>query len=223
MKKTKIALVALLTCLLFTLTGCDRLHLPSIGKTAENFLQALVDADYDTMEELTSSTALNNKYLKLLDIEKSEADFYEGMGFAKETFDEEAQEAIAECWTSMAKNMVQDYELKKITIEDGVGTVEATITMYSLDSINQINDIEVVQEKFLEYMPELTDEFYSDLLEVYENEGEEAMLAAMTNSMLPYIAEAINDLIANFETEDVDITLTIKKVGSEWVITHIEM
>ncbi len=216
MKKSKLLVLTLVTCLFATvLTGCGSKKI--ITQTAETFLQALVNADTATINELCTDTMISKHKLDMLDVASMEAYFYESMGVDKDTLNPEAQTAVTEFCQSTVVETFKDYSIISINTKGQVGTVHASVTGIPTDAGNVLESQEV-SDKVNELITTYTESNMASLLEVYAASGEEAMTTQIYNDLIPQMLQIMQESLASIEPSESELIFYVKKINDKWCI-----
>lgn len=218
MKKSKLLVLTLITALLLAFTGCGANNIPAITETAETFLQAADDADMDKIRETCTESAIAQMGLKPLDATYNADSYFAGMGLDKSSFTEDAQNAVAEYGKYYADTLIQGYSIGEVTEKNGVGSVTATITTYSKETLQELvgDDFKAALTTLIN---EYTDENLNDLSSIYLNEGEEAMTIKIFNDIMTDIMKTLKQTLDGLETVETTVTLTVEKVDGNWMVT----
>ena len=218
MKRTKFLALTLVTCLLFALVGCGKSNVPVITETAETFLQAMDNADMTIISEKCDSTVLSNLGLEMLDPEYNETDFYTGLGIDKSVLCEDAQASVTAFCEYFSENLVKGYSINEVTEEDGVGYVKATLTTYTDESLADLSGDDF-NTQLTNLMTKYQEDNLNALMDIYTNEGENAMLIKIFDDLMPDIMDLMKGNFDSFVAEDVEITLELEEVDGNWMVT----
>lgn len=218
MRKTKFLTLALITCLLLTFVGCGQSNVPEITKTAETFLKAAADADYETVSVNCTETALSEMGLEPLDPAYNSDGFFEGLALDKSAFGEAAIASVDDFGKYYSEALIQNYSIIDVTEKDGVGSVTATITTYSAETLSALSG-EDFQSELTTLLTDYQNENLNDLSAIYLNEGEDAMMIKIFDDLMPDIMDIMRNLLDGFTTEEVKLTLIVEKVDEKWIVT----
>lgn len=219
MKKTKLLVLTLVTCLFASiLTGCGNSK-QVITETAETFLQAIVNADSATIYDICTDDIIAYHELDSLDIVAMEELFYESMGVEKDVLNADAQAAVTEfCQTTIDKTFT-DYSIVSVNVKKQVGTVHASITGVSSDPDEILGSDEIAEQMDV-LMTAYVDTNMDSLLAIYEESGEEAMTNQVYNDLIPQMLEIMSDAWDSVEYEEQVIIFYVKKIDDKWYITN---
>ena len=218
MKKTKLYILFLSACLIFTITGCSSSDKKEITETAEVFLSAAQNADYNTVTGYCSEEVLSSMGLTALNVTNSENHYYEHQEIDKTLLSEETQKAVTDYYTFFAQNLIQDYSITETTCEDDIGTVNATITTFSREATNYMGSDEFRTE-LSDLMNSYQTEHLEELSSIYMKDGEDAMQQAFYNAVIPLIMEKYKSNYDSYEADMISIVLNVEKIDDVWKIT----
>lgn len=218
MKKTKLYILFLSVCLIFTMTGCSSSDKREITETVEAFLGAAENTDYDTVSDYCSENVLSSMGLTALNIADSENHYYEHQEIDRTILSEETQKAVTDYYTFFAQNLIQDYSITEVTYQDGIGTVNATITTFSREATDYMAS-EAFRTELSDLMNSYQTEHLEELSSIYMKDGEEAMQQAFYNAIIPLIMEKYKSNYDNYESDILSIVLNVEKVNDTWKIT----
>ena len=218
MKKTKIYLLLSLIYLTFLITGCGNSAKNEIRQTADAFLNAAENADYTTLSTYCPDTILSSIGLSGLNFTHTETHYYEHLEIDKSTLSKETQNSVSEYSKSFADNLIQNYTITEVTNNNGIGSVNATITSYSQEAKDYISG-ETFREELSSLMTTYQTEHLEELSSIYMTNGEEAMQQAFYDAAIPLIMDKYKSALNQFEPQEIPIVLIIEKENDLWKIT----
>ena len=218
MKKYKLYTLTLITCLCLSFEGCGKSNVPAITETAEIFMEAMAEADIDTISENCTKKAFRTLRLKALDPSYNVDAYFRGMGVDKELFSEEALAAVQDYGYYYADALIENYTINKVTEKYNVGYVNVTVTTYDFNTLKNLMT-EQLNAKIEPLLDDYTDENLDELSAIYLEEGEMAMTIQMFDDLMGDIMNIIKEMIDTTETEEVTFVLTIRKIDGEWLVT----
>ena len=221
MKKIKILTITLITCLMLSFVGCGKSNVPANTEAAEVFMEAMDEADIDTISENCTEKAFKSLGLKALDPSRNSDDFFRGMGMEKELFSEDALATVDEYGKYYSEALISDYTINEVTEEDNEGYVNITVATYDLQALKE-ELTEHFKTKLEPLVTAYTEENADELAAIYLENGEEAMVVHMFNNLMNDIMDLQKELIDNIETEDVTFILTLENIDDEWLVTDAE-
>lgn len=216
MKKTKLYILFSLIYLTFIMTGCGASA--EITQTAEAFLTAATNADYDTVSMYCSEELLSDMGLTALNTANTENGLYEHLGIDKSILSEDTQMAVSEYSSFLADNLIQNYSITEVSESKGIGTAHITITTYSQEAKNYISS-DAFRTELSDLMTTYQNENLSELSSLYMANGEEAMQQAFYNGVIPLILDTYKTSYNSYEPEEISIILIVEKVDDNWKIT----
>ena len=115
-------------------------------------------------------------------------------------------------------NLVTAYEVGDVEVNDDAteATVTANVTLgFNPDKVADIEMDDELNKLLEDYMADNT----SELMEIYNNDGQEAMAAKIVNDLLGTIIDKYSEaMLATGETSD-DVTVNLTNGDDGWQIT----
>ena len=218
MKKFRLYTLALLTGLCLTFTGCGS-EKKEVLNTTETFLQAAMDCDVETVTKYCNETVLTTLGLNSISPAFAETTIYETMQVDKTALSEASQLAVSEFCTYYSSNIIQNFTVGEVTCEDGIGTVNATVTTYSKDALLALSGDDF-QKELSSLMTAYQEEHMDELISININDGNDAMMNKLFDDLMPEIMEIMKKSYDSYTPEDVNITFTLEKQNDIWMITN---
>lgn len=218
MKKFHLYTLALLTGLCLTFTGCGS-EKKEVLNTTETFLQAAMDCDVETVAKYCDETVLTALGLNSISPEFAETIIYENMQIDKTALSKESQMAVSEFCTYYSNNIIQNFLIGEVTLEDGIGNVNATVTTYSQDALLALSGDDF-QTELSSLMTTYQEEHMDELISININDGNEAMMNKLFDDLMPEIMGIMKKSYDSYTAEDVNITFTLEKQNDIWMITN---
>ncbi len=218
MKKNKLYTLTLIACLCLFFAGCGKSNVPAITETAEIFMEAMDEADIDTISENCTKKVFRTLRLKVLDPSYNVDAYFRGMGVDKELFSEESLAAVQDYGYYYADALIENYTINKVTAKNNVGYVNVTVTTYDFNTLKNLMT-EQLNAKIEPLLDDYTDENLDELSSIYLEEGEIAMTIHMFDDLMDDIMSILKEMIDTTETEEVTFVLTIRKIDGEWLVT----
>lgn len=218
MKKllSKIMMLLFIPVLCITLTGCGA-QKKEITATLDTFFTAMQEGNWDTVESMCEEDVL--KDLSVLETMNLESYFYNSVGIEKEKLNQQAQDAVTGFVNNVMDNLVQDYHINNVKVFRGVGTAGVTITTFDSENADFLNAADIEKELSL-LMETYATENMDTLLQIYNTQGEEGMLIAMLNDMLPTLMDALTQSFLSAETTETIIYVKVVNMDDKWMITN---
>lgn len=227
MKKTLCFIVALMLVCMMSLVGCGGDSAETEVQTAaDNFLSALQEGDLDKLKETSSEDLLDSGALKAFnEIDSFEDTMVKALGLESGDLGDEAKASLKKFTDDFIDKLVDSYEIGDVTVDDeGVGTVNATIT-YGID-VEKLTNIDTsnitsVNDLATKYM----NEHKQELLEIYQKDGEKAMMVKVANDLLPDLMDAVSEeMYKQAEGSTIEeVKLTVKKNDDgAYVVTDMQ-
>ncbi len=212
----------LMTCLVVTLltiallTGCGR---SEVRKTAEGFLQGIMDGDVDAVSVYATEELMNSGTLVFADREELKAQLYEQLGVSEEDLSEEAIASVDNYVDIIVQNVIKEYEITSVSVKKRVGTVKADIVKgYDPDEEIDLMD----EEELLDDIAVYQSEHFDELVEIYTKSGEEAMRREMYNGMVPIVLDGMAQRLEEMDDIQQTTTITVEKIDKQWKVTGFD-
>lgn len=220
-KINRIAAAVLSSALIVSsLTGCTKASSKNEAKeAAENFLSAVQSGDENSINTYASGDVASGSFVKLFDVNSLKEQFLEGFG---DNEVEEETSAKLDEFCNMFSSLITGYEVTEVTIDDeGVATALSTVeTRFPIDVIGSDEASKQIDQISESYYTEHQDE----LVQLINDEGEEAATITIYNEMTRSILDVYEGLIEQSEPETYAIVLTLKKNAEtdSWYVTNIQ-
>lgn len=226
MKKGICLLLSLTLALMMSLalTGCGDETAP-VKEAADGCLAAMADGDMEKAKEFCDEDVFKTGSLSSFSEFESITDsLAESAGIKADDLSDEAKDSIEKFKDDFLDQLIDSYEIGDVTMnDDGTATVNAKVTYgYDIDKMqkidfNKMDDAEKIIQKYM------TDH-QSELLSIYQSEGQTKAMAKMINDVLPDLMDMLADKI-NTEaagTTDEDTVLTLEQKDDKWLVTKME-
>lgn len=218
MKKHKLytSLIMTVLCLLFT--SCGLSEKTAVLETTETFLQAAKDCNMETVSSHCNETVLTSLGINAISTEFTENVIYENMQIDKTVLSEESQKAVLDFCTYYSNNIIQNYTIGDATAENGIGTVNVTITTYSHDALSALSS-DNFKSELSSLMTNYQEEHMEELITINLNDGNEAMINKVFDDLMPKIMVAMKKSYDSYPPEEVNLVLTLEKQNDTWLVT----
>ena len=220
------ALTALLLVMVMMLSGCGSSGGGSAKKDdPEAEVKAVVEAALTKLKEgdlegakayFSEEAQQDDFFMTGTFVEQMKESLLESAGMAEDQMSEELKTSIDELAEAFNGNLLADYEITEVEVEDTNGEVEAKIT-YGFDwtILNDVDAGELLGENTVQ-------DYYAEHQEELLALGDESeMLAAIFNGIMPEYIGKIKDLLLNSEGQSENWDLTLEKIEDEWKITKM--
>ena len=219
MQKRKIFTLVLLLVFTFAFTGCSKRDLKDILETADAFFQAADAPDIETVANYCTENVITELGWAALTPLYNTNTFFLGTGFDKATFSKESLDAADDFGLYLSDVLVQNYTITDVSKKGGIGYVKATITTFPASAMNNLFD-ENFHQHLETIMASYTTENMDELSQIYIKEGEDALTHYILDKTLPEIMDYMKDVVNDFPTGEVSITLQLDKIDGKWIITN---
>lgn len=224
MKKTLVILLALAVMVLVPLTGCGGASSEAedeVRAAAETFMNAMQDGDFEAMKACSDPALYeeDGDMYSFGTIGNMDEIFAESLGIdiSAEDLGESTKTGLQDFVDTLLDNMVTSYEIKDVSVDGDTGTASVTTTYgYDPEKMQEIDLDDEVGTLATEYMKK----HQTELLEIYQNDGEAAMYSKVLDDLLPDIlSKYMDEVLKTGEvTQDSVLTLTKQDDGS-WLVT----
>lgn len=220
--KKRIRFISALFAAVLLLGGCA-IHEKEIRAASDGFLAAVKEGDREKALEYAAPQAVEKAGLNYSDKEELENSLYEQMfsqdpGIGREDLSEETQAAFSEFVDTLIQRSVLGYEILEIREKKGVGTVTGTVVAgYSEEQGELLREKGDIEKVIQVYREEHTDE----LLEVYQQQGPQAMKRKIYSDVIMIMAYSMKESIEEAEEVVNDAVLTVEKQDGRWIVTDI--
>lgn len=218
MKKYKIYTLTIVATLCLLITGCGLSEKEALLDTTETFLQAAMNCDMETLSKQCNETVLTDLGLNAISTEFTENIIYENIQVDKNALSEESQKAVLDFCTYYSNNIIQNYTLGDATVENEIGTVNATITTYSHDALSALSS-DSFKAELSNLMTNYQEEHMDELICINLNEGNEAMMNKVFDDLMPEIMTAMKKSYNSYAPEELNLVFTLEKQNDTWLIT----
>lgn len=214
MRKYKLYTLSLITCLGLLFGGCGS-DKDSVSDTADTFLQAAMDCDLETVSQYCAENVLTDIGLNALSPEYAESIIYTNLQIEKDSLSETSKQAVSEFCNYYSGQIIQNYTLGEITVENNIATLNATVTTHNLDSIST----DAFHEDLNQLMTKYQDEHMEELISVNLTDGNDAMMNKLFDDLMPDIMAVMKKSYDSYPSEEVTIEFTFEKTDDKWLIT----
>ncbi len=228
MKKSISLLLAVMLVCMMSLVGCGgEDQSEAVKSTADSFLTAMNEGNTEEMQKYCDEKVLTTGALSAFkDFNDLESALLSGAGIEEGALTDEAKASLDEFKTNFLNKLIESYELGEPSIgDDGTATIEATINFgYDVNRMSTIDmsKIDGAEEIVTEYMTA----HQSELMEIYQKDGQDKVLMEVMNAVLPdlldLVTKAIDEQCEGTMTETDTLTLTQQDDGS-WLITDMQV
>lgn len=204
------------------LTGCGGSgETDQIRNTADGLMSALQSWDVDRVSDYVTEDMLGTdgdlEFVEVID--GLSGDLIDSLGVEEEDLSEETLAAINDFRDTLSAQLIESYDLGEITIEDGKGIAECSITFgYDRDSLFDVGESVDVQTLTTDY----AQEHIAELTDIYNSQGEEALKKELLNGVVPVILTSMKDFILSSGESCEVFHLVAENFDGKWMITALE-
>lgn len=223
--KRKITLFLALCCLVLSLASCkEEDHSTEAKQTAESFLEEVKNGNFTKASSYCSPKEAKSLGWESYSEEAADdfASSISGEGSVNTDYKpSDAVTSIISSWIDqLCAEMITGYKVSdKITREKQVYTVPADISYHDSSTLSE--EVTKTTEEYLgsDISKIISQEQLAKLTQIYMTEGQNAMLDALFEQILPDLLDSIAQSYKNAPTIDDTITLTVENVDGDWLIT----
>ena len=205
-KILKITVVFLFT---FAIVGCGNLNNNAQKKVIEQYFDSLEDGDIEKLDTLMVKSEDDEfgamEFLRNIEHMIHAADMY-GEGF---------QEKYEELLIAMRENVIEDYKINDIKIENGEATISVSGNYVRLEnySIYEIIDSSEVYEILMNIIEEMGEDLeFDDYMEA---------LSKIIDEMTEDIFEEWEETLDNLESKEFTAKFTLVETEDNWLIKNV--
>ena len=191
-------------------------ELEEIEQAVQMFLESYKSYDIDTLRTLCDDAAFESMGLKKEKTEELKRTLLVSLGMEGEV-SEEAERAAEDFAKGMIEGEIRNVEVEDVIIEEGVGFATAYIyhgpTKESIDSMD-------FSETYRELASAYTNEHMDELVDLYNEEGEEAFKSTLKDRLFPILIDAVKERMDGIDSIKYKATITIEKKDGVWLITN---
>ena len=129
---------------------------------------------------------------------------------------EESKQTLRDFGQKILDSYIQSYEISDVA-EDGTVTAKVTYG-FSPDAMNNIDASAVTKDLITNY----TSEHMTELAEIYQKEGQEALTLKIVDDLLPDMLDALATAIDESPDATGTITLTLEETDNGWTVKKAE-
>ena len=217
------AVLIIVAMLAMSLTGCGSASTEDqIRATAEGLLKALQAGEFDKLSDYATEEVMSDEggLAGFEDISDLPGYFIEQLGVDESILSDDAKAAIEDFTNAVLDGYIESYEIGEITVdEDEVGTVPCSITYgFSSDVFSDSG----ISDKVNDITDAYAQDNYDELMTIYQEEGEDALLSTFYNAVMPEIMSVMKDALAASTGETEDWVMTIENIDGSWKVTALE-
>ena len=220
MKKIIYAVLVIGLLTLIPLTGCGGAdNTEDIKAAADGFMSAMQAGDIEKAKEYADPALFEengslNSFAKLENIDE---EFASAMGMDADQLSDTAKTSVQGFVDNLLKNMIKSYEIGDVTEEEGVGKVNVSTTFgFDPDKMQDVDINGEIEEMATKYM---TDNM-TELMEIYNNDGQQAMMKKVIDDLLDDILDKYTDAVMATGEVSQDSVMTVENKDGKWLVTE---
>lgn len=220
-KKMLYILLCVMLLTLLPLTGCgDSSQADNTGEikaAAEGFLNAMQEGDIKTMKGYCDPSLFedNGDLYAFASIDAVSGEFAEALGMDSNDLSDTTKESLQGFVDTLMTNLVSSYELTEVSEKDGIGTVRAVINYgFDPDKMKDIDLDEEIEDLSEDYM----NEHQEELLALYNDGGQDAMVNKLLEDLMGQILERYTDEVLQTGEVSQDTVMNLENQEGKWVV-----
>lgn len=219
MKKKLSLLIVLVLILSLAFTGCGKKDpTPDIQAKATALMDAMVAGDAAKVAELVEPELLTagGDLESFGTIDSFAEDFAEGIGYIEVSdMNETALAAIDDFKAFILENLVDSYELGEVKVDGDTATVDVKVNYaFDPDSIESVS----IDDELNAYINTYTSEHMDELVQVLNDEGEDALNLKIVNDIIPSVLEMYGNALLEAGGMSEDSVIMFVNQDDNWVI-----
>lgn len=222
MKKIVLLALTLSLFVLIPLAGCGSDNTADIRAAAEGFMNAMQEGDIEGMKAYSDPSLYegDGDLAAFAQIENIDESFAEAVGVSVDDLSDKTKAEIQGFTDNLMDKMVTSYEITDVTEDaDGKGRVALNTTFgFDPDKGNDIDMDDETEKMVTEY----TEKNSAELMQIYQNGGEQAMMNKILDDLMGDILQKYTDAImATGEVSQESVMLLENKDG-KWLVVSEE-
>lgn len=221
-RKVLLILAAVMMVTLIPLTGCGGGSASDPAAearaAADGFMSALQAGDIEGVKQY-SDPALFEEGGDLASFEQIQNmgdEFAKAVGTDPESLSDTTKTTLEEFTSKIMSQLVKSYEIGEVTQEGDTGTAQVSVTFgFDPEKISDIDANEEMEALATTYM----EDHMTELMDAYNNGGEEAVIAKVIDDLLPDLLDKYGEKILSTGEVTNDSTLSLAKKDGKWVVT----
>lgn len=214
-KKLIAALLAV--TMLLACTACTNEAKETATANAEGFLNALCDGDFETAKAYCTEDAY--KATGIGELSNLDARFCKTLGYKKSDLSKEAIASIDELTDYLQKEFVITYKITDVE-ESKTGVIIKARIEYGFD-ICEFDKIKISDKECDKIADGYLDKHQDELLEVYRESGEDAMMKEIISDLMPKFIKKYKSKVEKLGTHEDIVQITLDKKKGKYIITNI--
>lgn len=225
-KKLLLTLLSLMLLVLIPMTGCGggaggSNETDEIKATVDGFMGCLQEGDLEGMKAYTDPELFeaDGTLADLTQLESLDDQFSSSLGMDADDLSDSTKAKLEEFVGTLLSGLVKSYEIGEITEADGKASVNLTTTFgFNPDKIDEIDVNDEIEEMATKYVEEHMDE----LMDVYNEGGQDAIIAKVLDDLIADILDKYSEEITNTGETTEQTVMTLEKKDGKWLVTGDE-
>ncbi|MBQ6401175.1 MAG: hypothetical protein IJI20_02695 [Firmicutes bacterium] len=222
MKKIVLLALTLSLFVMIPLAGCGSDNTADIRAAAEGFMNAMQEGDIEGMKAYSDPSLYeeDGDLAAFAQIENIDESFAEAVGVSVDDLSDKTKAEIQGFTDNLMDKLVTSYEITDVTEDaDGKGRVALNTTFgFDPDKVDDIDMDDETEKMVTEY----TEKNSAELMQIYQNGGEQAMMNKILDDLMGDILQKYTDAImATGEVSQESVMLLENKDG-KWLVVSEE-
>lgn len=222
MKKILILVLTLSLFVLIPLAGCGNDNTADIRAAAEGFMNAMQEGDIEGMKEYSDPGlyAEDGDLSSFAQIENMDQVFADAAGSDADSLSEKTRADLQGFVDTLMKNLVKSYEITDV-VEDADGKGRVTVnTTFGFDP-DKVDDIDM-NDEMEEMVTEYTEKHLSELMSIYQNDGEQAMMNKLMDDLIGDLLKKYTDAIMKTGEVFQESVMILENKDGKWLVIFEE-
>ena len=214
------ALIIMVAMIALCFAGCGS-NVKAITAAADGMLSAIQSGDLEKVAEYASGEIISEGDLAMMDAMKTfSEDMIRELGASDETVSDEARKAIDDLGTTILTAYVKSYEIGEVQEEEDAGYVACNIVYgYDPEALENIDYTQEVTSMVQNY----TNEHLSELVQILNEQGQEALAQKIINDIMPDLCDLISGLILSTGEKTEKAILKVENIDGKWLVTEAKL
>ncbi|MDO4805023.1 MAG: hypothetical protein Q4A32_09425 [Lachnospiraceae bacterium] len=186
-----------------------------IRKTVDGMLGLMVQGDFEEAESCFDSGMSKDEYWKgFYEI----GNLYAILGISEEEADEEIKGKIERLEMAFKNGLIEGYEIKDVSEEEGAGTARAKIKYgFAPDGIEKFDPASVITDEMVK------EAYGSNQDEILAKGTEEEQADALYAALFPALLDGMADYIEHADGAEGEWLISLHEEDGAWKVTGISM
>lgn len=190
----------------------------------DGFFGVLQSGDFSNLSEYCTQEVLDEQDLQAIaDVSDFDNEIYESlgledMGLTIDDLSDDTKNALTSFSSTIMTSLIEGYNIDNVSVNRGGDSAEVTGTVtYGYDTSFDF-DMDAINN---EVMGDFEDEKLDEYAQIYTDNGEAAMYAAIMNDMMPELLNRYSAALLETQGGTDEIQMTLEQTDGKWMITEM--